>query len=68
MAMCLLHGLHEGKGLLDLDKIAYYFVKWIKSFPFDMGATTRAALGRRYHEQPNPYEIISNVKEDNYYS
>jgi ADP-ribosylglycohydrolase len=45
LAMCLQNGLLEGNGQLNLDRIACYYGMWIQSHPFDIGTTTRAALG-----------------------
>ena len=44
LLLCLAHGLAESKGVLNLNKIAEYYGKWVKSCPFDIGATTRNAL------------------------
>ena len=50
LAMCLLHGLINGnegqeEPVLDVDAIATMYAHWIKSNPFDIGITTRQALG-----------------------
>ena len=44
LAICLLYGLLDGKGIFSLDKIAYYYFKWITSPPFDIGNTCRNGL------------------------
>jgi len=44
LMLCLGHGLSETKGQLNLNKIAEYYGKWVKSRPFDMGSTIRNAL------------------------
>ena len=48
--MCMLWGLSENKKELgklnfDLQKICDYYKQWILSSPFDIGQTTRDALG-----------------------
>jgi len=44
LAMCMLRGLIEGNGALNLDRIAHYYGEWIASNPFDIGMTTSQAL------------------------
>ena len=38
--MCLLHALVKGNGKFDVKWIVKMYAKWIKSKPFDIGATT----------------------------
>jgi len=45
LAICLARGLLEDPSSLNLDNIALYYKHWINSPPFDIGATTRNALG-----------------------
>ena len=40
LTMSMMHGLVAGKGKLDLKQIVKFYAKWIKSKPFDIGATT----------------------------
>ena len=44
MAMCLMHGLIDGKGTLNQQLIAKWYLQWYKSPPFDIGNTTRCAM------------------------
>jgi len=44
MALSLAHGLVQGKGIFDVNKIAGMYHEWYKSNPFDIGITTRNAL------------------------
>ena len=44
LSLCLGHGLSEGNGILDLNKIGAQYRRWYESYPFDMGITTRNAL------------------------
>lgn len=46
LALCLAHGISLGDGILSLDRISYYYRKWIMSKPFDIGNTTKTALGK----------------------
>lgn len=41
LTMSLLHALVKGSGKLDLKWVVRFYGKWVKSKPFDMGATTR---------------------------
>lgn len=46
LAMCLLQALANGqKGVLLKDDVAKMYGKWLGSNPFDIGFTTRNALG-----------------------
>lgn len=53
LSMCLMWGLvksNEGKkptneSVLNVDRIADYYRKWIKTDPFDIGKATEGALG-----------------------
>ncbi|MEZ4866125.1 MAG: ADP-ribosylglycohydrolase family protein [Caldilineaceae bacterium] len=44
LMLCLAQGLAESKSF-DLERIAGYYAAWIQSPPFDIGMTTRHALG-----------------------
>ena len=44
LALCLGHGLVEGKGKFDAELIAQQYQKWIKSQPFDVGMTIGTAF------------------------
>ena len=44
MAMCLMKGLIDGKGTLNQQLIAEWYLQWYKSPPFDIGNTTRCAM------------------------
>ena len=50
LAMCLLHGLHDSLPNYSANSIATHYRTWIESNPFDIGNTTRAALGQLYHK------------------
>jgi len=52
--MCLLHALSRGEGSLDIKEVVKFYAKWIKSKPFDIGATTRASLFKADVNNPNP--------------
>lgn len=45
LAMCMLRGLLAGQGKLNLDQVASYYGRWVATGPFDIGVTTRTALG-----------------------
>src|SRR5262249_5867647 len=45
MTLALAKGLAEGEGILSLDRIAHYYMYWVKTDPFDMGKTTRGGIG-----------------------
>jgi len=53
LTMCLLHALCEGKGKIVSKQIARFYAKWIKSRPFDIGNTWRAALFKADIKNPN---------------
>ena len=44
LAMCLMHGLIEGKGKLDAKAIVKNYALWYEEGPFDIGSTTRNAM------------------------
>ena len=44
MALSMAYGLCEGNNSFNLDRIAYFYKLWINSPPFDIGATTKAAI------------------------
>lgn len=44
LALCLGHGLVEGKGTLNLNSIAKYYSAWVQSNPFDVGMTIGTAF------------------------
>lgn len=48
LAICLARGLLEDTTRLNLDNVAMYYKNWIDSRPFDIGNTTRNALGGLY--------------------
>lgn len=54
LTMCLLHALSRGEGSLDIKEVVKFYAKWIKSKPFDIGATTRASLFKADVNNPNP--------------
>jgi ADP-ribosyl-[dinitrogen reductase] hydrolase len=56
LAMCLLRGLCHALPHFSDDCIADYYRKWVHSGPFDIGSTTRTALGPLWHNPPNPAE------------
>ena len=39
LTLCLLNGLINGKGNLNLKEIVKMYGKWIESKPFDIGGT-----------------------------
>ena len=45
LAMCLMRALLAGRGKLDMFHHALYYGKWMEFGPFDIGNTTRNALG-----------------------
>ena len=64
MTMCLLWGLSKNQkepGVLkiDLNYVCEYYKEWILSSPFDIGVTTKDALGPLVlpENQNNPVEI-----------
>ena len=54
LAMCLMHGLIEGNGKLDVAKIVLYYGLWLKDGPFDRGSTVTNALKAINVDKPNP--------------
>ena len=46
LSICLLRGLSDANGVMDLDRIARNYQQWVKSPPFDIGLTTRKTLGK----------------------
>ena len=47
---------------LDLDRVQWQFRNWIKSHPFDIGFTTRAALGFLLNlTDPDPEKSFENT-------
>lgn len=45
LSLSLATALVEGKSEFDADQVAYQYSKWVESRPFDIGNTTRKALG-----------------------
>ena len=56
LAMCLMHGLIEGNGKLDVSKIVLYYGLWLKDGPFDRGSTVTNALKAINVDKPNPQD------------
>lgn len=66
LAMCMMRGLIEGTGEMNLDKIADYYGRWLKDRPFDIGNTTRAAFKGLDKTHPRLASIpINNSKRQN---
>jgi ADP-ribosylglycohydrolase len=63
MEICLLQGLINGKDEegFPVEKIAEEYIKWYKSYPFDIGNTTRMAL----FEANNADDMANNAYEHN---
>mmetsp|Transcript_5352 Transcript_5352/g.9828 ORF Transcript_5352/g.9828 Transcript_5352/m.9828 type:complete len:356 (-) Transcript_5352:1183-2250(-) len=49
LAMCLMRGLLEGNGKLNLDRVANYYGQWVETDPFDIGITTSIAFEKLAH-------------------
>ena len=56
LAMCLMHGLIEGNGKLDMAKIVLYYGKWFQDGPFDRGGTVTNALKEININKINPLD------------
>lgn len=66
LAMCMMRGLIEARGVLNLDIIADYYGRWIKDRPFDIGNTTRAAFQGLPKANPRMASIpINNSRRQN---
>lgn len=63
LTLSLLNGLVKGNGKLDMKEITISYAKWIKSNPFDVGATTRKALFRCDDKKPQPHRPIEEAKK-----
>ena len=61
LAMCLMHGLTEGKGKLDPKAIVKYYGLWYKNDPFDIGMTTQNAMQYADPKDPNPILMRSGA-------
>ena len=68
LAMCLMHGLIEGKGKLNAAAMVKYYGKWYKNGPFDIGYTTRNALSMANPSDPDPELVRYAAEEKNYES
>ena len=68
LAMCLMHGLLEGKGKLNAAAIVKYYGKWYKNGPFDIGYTTCNALSMANPSDPSPELVRYAAEEKNYES
>jgi ADP-ribosyl-[dinitrogen reductase] hydrolase len=62
LALCLAHGLAEGNGDLDINKIVQHYFNWMKSPPFDIGNTTKCALIR---SGQGPAEVRRSARKNN---
>ena len=68
MAMCLMHGLIEGNGVVDQSIIAKWYLDWYKSPPFDIGYTTKCAMRSieiMIEQQGTLEECINSINEYN---
>ncbi|CAG9318110.1 unnamed protein product [Blepharisma stoltei] len=65
LAMCLLQGLCDGKGILNLDYIARFYRLWILSHPPDKGNTVLAAFSSFYDRSPRARYCIENAEKYN---
>ncbi|CAI2373074.1 unnamed protein product [Moneuplotes crassus] len=63
MVICLMHALCAGEGKLDRHQIAYYYGKWMKTDPFDLGKTCGSSLRNANPDSPNPDKIQEDAKE-----
>jgi ADP-ribosyl-[dinitrogen reductase] hydrolase len=58
LTLCLLQGLADGKGVMNLNIIATYYGKWINSPPFDIGRTTRNSLPKASGMKEHQAEMV----------
>jgi len=58
LAMCLAQGLADGSGVLNLNKIASWYGKWVESKPFDIGGTTRNSLPKAVGMKEHQAEMV----------
>mmetsp|Transcript_11575 Transcript_11575/g.11633 ORF Transcript_11575/g.11633 Transcript_11575/m.11633 type:complete len:188 (+) Transcript_11575:42-605(+) len=65
LAMCLLNGLCEGRGTLNLDYIARFYRLWILSHPPDQGNTVVAAFSPFYDKSPRAQYCIESAEKHN---
>ena len=65
LAMCMIRGLIEGNGVLNLDFIANYYGKWVETGPFDIGMTTRLALEPLIRTTNRASIAINSARERN---
>ena len=63
MAMCLLRGLVEGNGQMDLNPICKYYGLWIHSNPIGSGRTTKACLQCIDPNNPDPRKPYEKTKK-----
>jgi len=54
LTMCLTHAFASAEGKMDLNQITRFYAQWIKSKPFDIGNTCRAALFKANPKNPDP--------------
>lgn len=64
LALCLLTGLINGKGNLNLKEIVKMYAKWIESKPFDIGGTIRASFFKASISNPLPYRLKAASHKD----
>ena len=65
LAMCMMHGLVEGKGTLDTSLICKYYAQWFKFEPFAIGKTTKTALSAIDVKKPTAMKAKKEAKKSN---
>lgn len=63
LLLCLGQALAESGKVLDLDKIAEYYGKWIQSRPFDIGTTTRRSLPKAVGANSNQAQLVRQAAQ-----
>ena len=53
-----MHGLVEGKGILNTALIAKYYGQWFADDPFDIGSTVKAGLKGIDLENPSAKSAV----------
>jgi len=62
LSMCLMRGLIEGNGKMDMKPICKYYGKWFKNC-IGIGSTTRKCLPLCDPENPDPGKVYSTKIE-----
>ncbi len=58
LTLCLLQALAECSSVLNMNKIASYYGKWVDSRPFDIGGTTRKSLPKAVNMNEHQAEMV----------